>query len=273
MNQQLPKKNEHFAAWYDAIIKRAKLAQPSPIKGMFMFLPRAWAIWEQIENFLNQQFQKHSIWNVKFPTILPRSDFEAEKEHIAGFDPELFYVQNHGSTEQLVLRPTSETAFCHYFKSQVHSYQDLPIKINQWCSVFRVEKNTKAFLRTCEFYWQELHTIHVNKQEAYDMVQQEIMIYKKCLKELLNLSFLSGWKSVYERFGGAEDTYTLETLMPDGQMLQSCTAHYLGQNFSKPFGLEFTNQKNQKELVYQTSAGLSTRILGAMIMADRKSVV
>lgn len=270
-NTRIISQLQNFSAWYDSIIEHAQLALTGLVKGTIFILPRAWSIWENIQNYLNDAYKKNGIKNVCFPTFINYKSFLLEQKHVEGFAPELFFVNKSNTADvqkqKIVLRPTSEILFCHYFKSTLQSYNQLPILINQWCNVFRAEKNTKAFLRTTEFHWQELHTIHQNQTEAQEMVWKEIMIYQKCLSQFLNIAFISGFKTVLERFAGAEQTYTLESFMPDGQMLQSCTAHDLGINFSKTFNVTFNDINNQKQFPYQTSAGISTRILGSIIMS------
>ncbi|WP_391591580.1 Prolyl-tRNA synthetase [[Mycoplasma] cavipharyngis] len=278
MNQnRIKKQSDNFSGWYDSVIEHAKLAQPGLVKGTIFILPYAWAIWEEIQNFINCQFKKEAISNVNFPSFLTQEAFIKEKKHIAGFAPELFLIQQseHLTQKPYVLRPTSEIIFCHYFKNNLQSYNQLPIKVNQWCNVFRAEKNTKAFLRTCEFFWQELHTLHADWFEAETMIKTVINVYSDCLSKLLNIAFLSGYKTKLEKFAGADETFSLESLMPDGQMLQSCTVHNLSTNFTKAFDIYFNDANNQKQLPYQTSAGISTRILGAIIMnhGDDKGLV
>ncbi|MDQ0514052.1 prolyl-tRNA synthetase [Mycoplasmoides fastidiosum] len=270
MNQsRIKNQAEDFSGWYESVVENAKLAQPGLVKGTILILPHAWAIWEQIQFFINQKFQQLGISNVGFPSFLTHESLAKEKDHVAGFAPELFlvYKSKTDHSHSVILRPTSEITFCHYFKTNLQSYNQLPMQVNQWCNVFRAEKNTKAFLRTSEFYWQELHTIHATATEAHQMVADVFNIYQECLRDYLNIGFLAGQKTILEKFAGADATYTLESFMPDGQMLQSCTAHYLGTNFTKPFEITFNSQNNEKTFPFQTSAGISTRILGAIIMS------
>lgn len=192
-------------------------------------------------------------------------DFAKEAEHLEGFAPELFQI-NTKTNIQYGLRPTSEIHFCHYFKNILNTYNQLPLKINQWANVFRAEKNTKVFLRSSEFFWHELHTIHANQKEAHQNALTIFELYQKFFNDVLNIAFVAGPKTINERFAGAKQTWTLETLMPDGQMLQSCTSHDLGDNFSKAFDIKITDANNQKQFCYQSSAGLSTRVIGALIM-------
>jgi prolyl-tRNA synthetase len=227
---------------------------------------------------LDRRFANHGILNVQLPLFIKYSEFTREKEHVAGFAPELFLVTQQGDKkleEPYVVRPTSEIAFCNYYKKIVNSYNDLPLKYNQWCNVFRVEKNTRPFLRNCEFFWQELHTVHATSEEAIETTKQMIQLYKDFVNYYLCIPVLMGEKTEGERFAGAENTFTIEALMQDGQALQCGTSHYLGQNFSKTFDIKFQSKDNKYEYVCQTSAGISTRIIGAIIMshADDKGLV
>jgi prolyl-tRNA synthetase len=212
------------------------------------------------------------------PLFIKYSEFTKEKEHVEGFAPELFLVTQQGDKkleEPYVVRPTSEVAFCNYYKKIVNSYNELPLKYNQWCNVFRVEKNTRPFLRNCEFFWQELHTVHSTSEDAIQTTKEMIQLYKDFVNYFLCIPVLMGEKTEGERFAGANNTYTIEALMQDGQALQCGTSHYLGQNFSKTFDIKFQSKENLYEYVHQTSAGLSTRIIGAIIMshADDKGLV
>lgn len=267
-----------FAQWYTDIVNHAKLMQYTDIKGSMVFAPNAWAIWENIRNQLDKAFYKHNVRNLAMPTLIPYNEFLKEKEHIEGFAPELFTVTHIGDKKletPYVIRPTSEILFCNYFKTIVNSYNDLPIKNNQWCSVMRAEKTTRPFLRNSEFHWQELHAIFANKEEAIDFTIQIIDLYEHFFKEFLCIPVLKGVKTNWERFAGADLTYTIEAIMQDGVALQSGTSHYLGQFFAKAYGIKYQNKNNQLDYVHQMSAGISTRALGALIMvhADDQGLV
>lgn len=291
-NKNIVPKESNFSAWYSSIINEAKLALYTSVKGSIIFLPNAWLIWQLIKKKIDDEFKKIGVKNVQLPTFINANDFMKEVKHIGGFAPETFTVstclpnpskllsnndsqitsefiaskQNTSFHDSIIIRPTSEVIFCDCFKKILNSYNDLPILYNQWCNVFRNEKNTRPFLRTNEFYWQELHTIHQTEQEAITQAIKTIKIYKKILKNELCMPFIYGEKTINDRFAGAIKTFTLESLMPDGQALQCCTSHYLGQNFAKAYDIKYQNQNNQFDYVYQTSAGLSTRIIGGLIM-------
>ncbi|WEK82938.1 MAG: proline--tRNA ligase [Mycoplasma sp.] len=277
-NQAIVKRSESFSDWYTSVITASKLALYTDIKGGVIFQPRATKIWDLIRKELDQQFTKIGIQNVLLPTFIRYSEFMKEKEHVDGFAPEVFLVTHKGKEkldDPLVVRPTSEVVFCDYFKRIVTSYNDLPVKFNQWCNVFRAEKTTRPFLRTTEFFWQELHSIHNNETEAKAMTQKMLDIYYDFATKFLLIPVIKGEKTVGERFAGAENTFTIEALMQDGQALQCGTSHYLGQNFAKTYDIKFTNKDNKFEHVYQVSAGVSTRIIGAIIMShsDDKGLV
>ncbi len=277
-NSKIVPLEKDFAKWYTSVVENAKLVSYSSIKGTMIYRPNGWAIWSNIQKELDRRFHEIGVVNVQLPLFIKYSEFNKEKEHVEGFSPEVFLVTKKGEeelTEPYVVRPTSEVLFCSYFKSIVNSYRDLPIKVNQWCSVFRSEKNTKPFLRTSEFFWTELHTIHSSKKEAKDHTILCINLYKDFVENFLCIPTLMGEKTEGERFAGAEHTYTIETVMKDGQALQAGTSHYLGQNFSKTYDIKFTNKENKPEFVYQTSVGMSTRIIGAIIMshADNDGLV
>lgn len=269
LNIIVPRKT-NFADWYTSIINAAELILYSSIKGEVIFRPNAWAIWNNIQRYLDLEFNKIGVKNVALPSFIKYSEFIKEKQHVDGFAPEIFLVTKRGNeilTDPYVVRPTSEVLFCYYFKKILTSYNDLPIKLNQWCNVFRAEKTTRPFLRTSEFYWQELHSIHATKSEASVMAKKELDIYYHLVNDVLLIPVIKGEKSIGERFAGAENTYTIEALMQDGQALQCATAHYLGTNFAQTYDISFTNKNNKLVRPYQTSAGLSTRIIGATIMS------
>ncbi len=268
-NSKIVKRDVDFSKWYTSIITEADLIDYSLIKGTVVLKPYAWSIWKNIEKNLDKEFAKHNIENCCFPLLIPYEEFLKEKEHIEGFAPELFTVDRIGEEKlesPYVLRPTSEILFCYYFKNNVVSYNDLPIKVNQWCNVFRAEKNTRPFLRTSEFYWQEQHAVFSNKDEAIDFAYKIFDSYKYLLNNILCIPVLTGKKTEYEKFAGADFTLTLEAIMQDGQALQSGTSHYLGQNFAKSYDLKYQNSKNGYDYMEQTSAGVSTRLIGALIM-------
>ena len=272
MNKQPEKivpRSKNFADWYTSLIDAAKLSLYSPIKGEIIFRPKAWAIWTSIQKKLDELFIPLGVNNVQLPTFIKYSDFVKEAKHVEGFAPEVFLVTKKGSevlSEPLVVRPTSEILFCHYFKSILTSYNDLPIITNQWCNVFRAEKTTRPFLRTTEFFWQELHTIHETKEEAYEMARKELECYYELATKFLLIPVIRGEKTVGERFAGAENTYTIEAIMQDGQALQCGTSHYLGQNFGRTYELYFRGRDNKLSIPHQTSSGVSTRLLGGLIM-------
>ncbi|OAL10283.1 proline--tRNA ligase [Candidatus Mycoplasma haematobovis] len=262
-------KKENTARWYENIVKISGIALPGIVKGTLFINSKGWNIWERIQAFVNKEFKKIGLKNISLPSFIPLSEIEKEKASLTGFIPELYLISKSTDpdTKNTFLRPTSEILFSHFFRSILNSYEDLPLLYNQWCNVFRSEKNTKAFLRSCEFHWQEAHTLHLTKEEAFEYLNLFHEIYKKLVKELLNIAFLEGEKTVNERFQGALKTLTLEAVMPDGQALQIATSHYLGQNFSKMFEIKFTNSNNQKDYPHQLSAGSSTRLIGALILS------
>lgn len=267
-----------FAQWYTSIINQAKLIQYTDVKGFMIFQPNGWGIWENIRNLLDLEFKKMGIKNVYMPLLIPYSDFQKEKDHVEGFAPELFMVESIGKKkleEPLAIRPTSEILFCKYFANIVKSYKDLPIKVNQWTSVLRAEKTTRPFLRNSEFHWHETHAVFASKDHAHEFTIQFLNLYKKFVEDQLCIPVVDGEKTPGERFAGADHTYTIETMMQDGQALQSATSHLLGQNFAKAYDIKYQNKENGFSVPYSTSHGLSTRIIGALIMvhADDKGLV
>lgn len=258
-----------FSKWYTSILTEADLVDYGLVKGTIVFKPYAWKIWTNIQKELDKELKKLGVENCCFPLMIPYSEFKREAKHVEGFAPELFRITKIGDKElsdDLVVRPTSEISFCKYFSSNSKSYNDLPMKLNQWCNVFRVEKNTRPFLRTSEFFWQETHAIFETKKEAQQFALDFIRVYEKFLKETLCIPVIVGEKTEYERFAGASNTYTIEALMKDGQALQSGTSHFLDQNFSKNFDIKYQTKDNSFDYVYQTSHGVSTRLIGALIM-------
>ncbi|MGL4616748.1 MAG: proline--tRNA ligase [Mycoplasmoidaceae bacterium] len=269
-NKKIVKRSVSFAKWYTSIVLEANLIEYGLVKGTIIFKPYSWSIWSNIQEILNSYFKNMKIKNCSMPLFIPYSDFIKEAKHIKGFAPELFKISELGEKkleDPYVIRPTSEIMFCHYFSNNVHSYNDLPLILNQWSNVFRVEKNTRPFLRNSEFFWQEQHGIFSNKKDALDFTKKMIDLYKKFMEEYLCIPVLMGKKTEYERFAGANETFTVEAIMQDGQALQCGTSHYLSQNFSKNFNIKFQNNNNKFEYGYQNSAGVSTRLIGAIIMS------
>lgn len=257
---------------------KAELADYGPARGTMIFRPWSFAIWEAIQKELDQKIKAAGIQNAYFPLFIPESFLKKEKEHVEGFSPELAVVTIGGGeelAEPLVIRPTSETAMYTAFAKWISSWRDLPFKINQWCNVVRWEKRPYLFLRTTEFLWQEGHTAHATHEEAKGEVLRALNMYQSLYEGLLGLAGICGVKSPKEKFAGAVDTYTFEMLMPDGKILQGCTSHDLGQNFSQPFGVMFQDKDGQRKHVWQTSWGLTTRSIGALIMVhgDERGLV
>lgn len=265
----LPKKSDNISEWYLSLISAAELADYGPVKGTMIIKPYAYAIWENIQEVLNGLFKKEGVQNAYFPLFIPQSFIQKEKKHIEGFSPELAVVTTAGGSkldEPLIIRPTSETIMYDAFSKWISSYQDLPIKINQWANVVRWEKRTFPFIRTSEFLWQEGHTVHQTKDEAQNMTMQALGWYKKLYEDILGISCFAGEKSNSEKFAGAERTFSIELVLPDGKALQAGTSHNLGQNFSKSFDITYLDTKNKRQYPYQTSWGISTRLLGGMFM-------
>lgn len=262
-------KSEDITQWYTDVCLKAELMSYAKTKGFIIYRPDGYALWENIQDYLNSKIKRLGVRNVYLPCLIPTSLLNKEKEHVVGFAPECAYVTKGGNkqlSEEMVVRPTSETLFCDHFKDIVHSYNDLPIKYNQWCSVVRWEKTTRPFLRGSEFLWQEGHTLHQSKDEAREFALSILRLYNEMGRDLLALPFVMGRKTDSEKFAGAEDTYTIEAMMPDGQALQCGTSHYLGTGFCKAYGIKYSNKDNQIEYPHYTSWGVSTRLLGALIM-------
>lgn len=258
-----------FAQWYTDVVKKAELMAYSSVKGCMIFKPAGYAIWENIQKEMDRRFKETGVENVYLPMFIPESLLEKEKDHVEGFAPEVAWVTQGGLAplqEKMCVRPTSETLFCDFYKDEIQSYRDLPKVYNQWCSVVRWEKTTRPFLRGSEFLWQEGHTIHATEEEARSETLMMRDIYEETAKELLAIPMLTGRKTEREKFAGAEETYTIEALMHDGKALQSGTSHYFGQGFAKAFNMTFLDKDNKLKHVYQTSWGVSTRLLGAIIM-------
>ncbi len=258
-----------FAQWYTDVCTKAELIDYSGVKGFFILRPYGYAIWENIQSWLDREFKLTGHENVSMPLLIPESLLQREKDHVQGFAPECAWVTMGGEEElpeRLCVRPTSETLFCDHWKNVLHSWRDLPMKYNQWCSVLRWEKTTRPFLRGREFLWQEGHTIHATAEEARAETQQMLEIYARCYEELLAMPVIRGIKTEKEKFAGAEETYTVECMMHDHKALQSATSHYFGDGFTRAFGITFQDKSNQAAYPYQTSWGFTTRSIGGIIM-------
>lgn len=261
---------ENFAKWYTDIVIKADLADYTDTKGCIAIKPYGYAIWENIQKYADEKFKKSGVENIYLPVLIPESLLNKEKAHVEGFAPEVAWVTMGGQEkleEKLCIRPTSETMFSTLYSKWTKSWRDLPMVYNQWCNVLRWEKETRPFLRSREFLWQEGHTVHSTPEEAKTRTIMMLDIYSDVIENLLAIPVIKGKKTEKEKFAGAEDTYTVETLMHDGRALQAGTSHYFGQNFSKPFGIKFQNKDGKEEYAYQTSWGISTRLIGATIMA------
>ncbi len=268
-NNEITPREVDMAKWYSEICIKAELMDYSRVKGFIIYRPYGYAIWENIQKYLDQKFKETGHSNVYMPMLIPESLLQKEKDHVEGFAPECAVVTQGGGkelTEHLYVRPTSETLFCDHFKDILNSYRDLPLKYNQWCSVVRWEKTTRPFLRGSEFLWQEGHTLHRTSQEAKEETLQMLNIYNQMGKDILAIPFTTGRKTDKEKFAGAEETYTIEALMPDGQALQSGTSHYFGNGFAASYDIHFLDSDNTLKVPYQTSWGASTRLIGSIIM-------
>ena len=268
-NDSITARDVDFAQWYTDVCRKAELMDYSSVKGFIDYLPYSYAMWEEIQNYLNRRFKENGAENVYLPMIIPSSLFNKEKEHIEGFAPETLVATYGGGKEledPLIIRPTSEVLFSDLYKRLVSSYRDLPKKYNQWCSVVRWEKTTRPFLRGSEFLWQEGHCLFETEEEARDNALKILQVYNDLGKDVLAIPFLTGQKTEHEKFAGAIATYTIEALMHDGKALQSGTTHYLGQGFAEAFGISFLGRSQKLEAPHQTSWGVSTRLLGAVIM-------
>jgi prolyl-tRNA synthetase len=261
--------NEDFAKWYTDVVKKAELVDYSIVRGCMIIRPYGYAIWENIQKELDTRFKELGHENVMMPMFIPESLLQKEKDHVAGFAPEVAWVTMGGNEklqERLCVRPTSETLFCDHYKDIIHSYRDLPKLYNQWCSVVRWEKTTRPFLRSLEFLWQEGHTMHETAEEALLETETMLGVYADFFENCLAIPVVKGKKTDKEKFAGAEATYTIEAMMHDGKALQSGTSHYFGDGFSKAFDITFTGRDNLPHFPHQTSWGVSTRIIGAIIM-------
>lgn len=277
-NEKITSRDIDFAKWYTDVVNAAKLASYTSVKGCIAILPNGYAIWEKMQNELDKKFKELGHVNVQMPLLIPEGLLNKEKELVEGFAPEVAWVTMGGSKEleeRLCIRPTSETVFCDFYKNFIKSYKDLPLLYNQWCNVLRWEKETRPFLRSREFLWQEGHTIHSTKEEAENETKRMIEVYEWFHHEILAIPSIIGIKTEKEKFAGAEYTYTNEALMFNGVSLQCGTSHYFGQKFSKSYDIKFTNKNNNEEYAYQTSWGTTTRMIGAVIMVhgDDKGLV
>ncbi len=270
MMKNLTPMSKDFNQWYTDIIQEAELADYSPVKGTMVIRPYGYAIWENIQQYLDKRFKETGHKNAYFPLFIPKSFIEKEAEHVEGFSPELATVTHAGGKEleePLIVRPTSETIINHMFSKWISSHRDLPLLINQWANVVRWEMRTRLFLRTSEFLWQEGHTAHATEKEANEEAIQMLNIYEEFVQEIAAVSVTKGLKSELEKFAGAEKTYSIEAMMLDKKALQAGTSHELGQNFSKAFEIEFSDENNKLQNPFQTSWGVSTRLIGMIIMA------
>ena len=268
-NKAITSRDVDFAKWYTDVVRAAKLCDYSSVKGCTVFEPNGYAIWEKMQSVLDKKFKELGHQNVYMPMLIPENMLKKEGELVEGFAPEVAWVTQGGQKdleERMAIRPTSETLFSDYYASHVRSYKDLPMLYNQWCSVMRWEKETRPFLRSREFLWQEGHTIHSNAEEAKKETDQMNQVYNWFFNDILAIPAISGRKTEKEKFAGAEYTLTTEALMYNGVALQSATSHYFGQKFAEAYGIKFTNKENKDEYVYQTSWGCTTRMIGALIM-------
>ncbi|MBF1530021.1 MAG: proline--tRNA ligase [Prevotella salivae] len=281
--KQLTKRAENYSQWYNDLVVKTDLAEQSPVRGCMVIKPYGYAIWEKMQAELDKEFKKTGVQNAYFPMLIPKSFLSKEAEHVKGFAKECAVVTHYrlkasedGNSvvvdpaakldEELIIRPTSETIIWNTYRGWIHSWRDLPIMCNQWCNVMRWEMRTRPFLRTSEFLWQEGHTAHATKEEAEQEAQTMLKVYADFAEKWMAVPVLQGVKSETERFAGALDTYTIEAMMQDGKALQSGTSHFLGQNFAKSFDVQFLNKENKPDYVWATSWGVSTRLMGALIM-------
>lgn len=268
--QDITNIDEDFAQWYTDIVLKAELADYTSVKGFIAIRPYGYEIWENIQKYADNKFKEYGVKNISMPVLIPESLLNKEKDHVEGFAPEVAWVTMGGGEkleERLCVRPTSETIFSTMYSKWLSSWRDLPYLYNQWCNVLRWEKETRPFLRSREFLWQEGHTIHETEEEAKKFTLDMLDVYADVIENLLAIPVLKGQKTKKEQFAGAEATYTVETLMHDGRALQGGTSHYFGQNFTKAFDVKFQNKDGEQEYAYQTSWGISTRLIGAVIMA------
>ncbi|MDH5397772.1 MAG: proline--tRNA ligase, partial [Cyclobacteriaceae bacterium] len=284
MAKGIPKRSEDYSGWYNEIVKRADLAEHSPVRGCMIIKPYGYSIWEKMQQALDKMFKDTGHVNAYFPIFVPKSYLSKEAAHVEGFAKECAVVTHYrlktsedgkgvivdpdaALEEELIIRPTSETVIWSTYKNWIQSYRDLPILVNQWANVVRWEMRTRLFLRTAEFLWQEGHTAHATQQEAVDETLQMLNIYARFAEDFMGMPVIKGRKSESEKFPGAVDTYSIEALMQDGKALQSGTSHFLGQNFARAFDVKFADKEGKLDLVWGTSWGVSTRLMGALIMA------
>ena len=282
--KDLTKRSVDYSRWYNELVVKADLAEQSPVRGCMVIKPYGYAIWESIQQSLDARFKATGVQNAYFPLLIPKSYLSKEAEHVEGFAKECAVVTHYRLKtneegngvvvdpaakleEELIIRPTSETTIWNTFRGWIQSWRDLPLLCNQWCNVMRWEMRTRLFLRTSEFLWQEGHTAHATREEAEIRAKQMLDVYADFAKDVLAIPMVKGVKSATERFAGALDTYTIEGMMQDGKALQSGTSHFLGQNFGKAFDVKFVNKDNQEEYAWATSWGVSTRLMGALIMS------
>ena len=261
--------HDDFAQWYTDVVLKTDMVDYGPVKGTMVIKPYGYAIWENLQKYADKKFKEVGVQNAYFPMLIPESYLKREAEHVEGFAPEVAVVTHAGGAklnENLIVRPTSETIICEMFAKWIKSYRDLPVKMNQWCNVVRWEKTTRPFLRTSEFLWQEGHTVYPNEKEAQEDVERMLNIYIDIAENLLAIPVLSGRKTEKEKFAGAVATYGIEAVMKDGKCLQAGTSHYLGQNFAKSSDIKFLNKESKLEYGYSTSWGISTRLIGALVM-------
>ncbi len=276
---KITKRSDDYARWYTDVIAAAELADYAPVKGCMIIRPNGYAIWEKMQAAMDGMFKETGHENAYFPLFIPESFLHKEAEHVEGFAPEVAKVTHAGSAkleEPLIVRPTSETIIWHAYRNWIQSYRDLPLLINQWANVVRWERRTRLFLRTTEFLWQEGHTAHASYDDAEEETLTILEVYRRFAEEHMAVPVLTGLKSESEKFAGADHTYTIEAMMQDGKALQAGTSHHLGQNFARAFDVKFQNEKGEQEFVYATSWGVSTRMVGALIMAhgdDRGIIV
>src|SRR5438132_6950522 len=276
---KITKRSEDYSRWYTDVIAAAELAEYAPVKGCMIIRPNGYAIWEKMQQVLDAMFKETGHQNAYFPLFIPESFLQKEAEHVEGFAPEVALVTHAGGSkleEPLVIRPTSETIIWHTYRNWIQSYRDLPLLLNQWCNVVRWEMRTRMFLRTTEFLWQEGHTAHATYEDAEEETLRMLGVYRRFAEEHMALPVIEGRKTDRERFAGAHHTYSIEAMMGDAKALQSGTSHHLGQNFAKAFDVTFQSEKGPREFVYATSWVLSTRMIGALIMAhgdDNGSII
>ena len=267
--EAITSRSEDFAQWYTDVCKKAGLMDYSDVKGFIIYKPYGYAIWEQIQKYLDKEFKETGHQAVYMPLVIPESLFNKEKEHVEGFAPETLIATvggNKNLDDKLIIRPTSEVLFTSFYSRLVNSYRDLPVLYYQWCNVVRWEKTTRPFLRGSEFLWQEGHTIHASEQEARKEALKMLEVYDNLGRDVLAIPFLKGKKTEKEKFAGAEETYSIEALMHDKKALQSGTTHYFGQGFTKAFNVKYLDSDGQIKNPYQTSWGVSTRLIGSIIM-------